>query len=136
MKRQTKRTQKLLDQVARFKDVMQAWVDGKPIQYKLGDGWMDFTEYEEPSWLLGYDYRIKPKTPLQIPWELIDKKYQWAAKSEAGHIFLYSNRPFKAINRFVADRGYVTSIPLVNINPDDIPWQDSLVKRPADKLEE
>jgi hypothetical protein len=137
MKRTTRYTQGILDQVARHKDVMQAWIDGKPIQFNCGNGWEDFPEDSEPSWLLGSDYRIKPKSPLQIPWELIDKKYQWAAKSGSGWVYLYTTVPCLGQKAFrVEGVGQCILLPLVNIDPDDIPWQDSLVKRPADPLEE
>lgn len=45
-------------------EVMQAYLDGKQIQIKVGDGWKDI--YYEPEWDWGiHDYRIKPEAKVR-----------------------------------------------------------------------
>jgi hypothetical protein len=40
-------------------ELMQAWLDGKQVQYKdLARNWIDI---DEPSWSSMYEYRIKPE---------------------------------------------------------------------------
>ena len=46
--------------------IMQAYVDGKEVEFKWG--LMDWNSTDKPEWnWSGYDYRIKP-TPVLRPW--------------------------------------------------------------------
>lgn len=50
--------------------IMQAFADGKPIQYKFKDNptnkWMDFSECVEPSWNWDLvDFRVKPEPKVR-----------------------------------------------------------------------
>jgi hypothetical protein len=112
--------------------MMRLYLQGKTVQYLTSDGWYDCQG--EPSWVTTATYRVKPKTPLQIPWDLIDEKYQWAAKDEDGGLCFYEYEPRRRCHyvRWEADEGdAVDASFLVNLDPDGIPWEESLVQRPS-----
>ncbi len=118
----------LLRSVEKHKEVMKAYASGADIQRHLGgEVWEDA---HNPHFLLSNEYRIKPKTPLQIPWELIENTWNWAAKNSSGRVFLYQNKPHKLVGCFRCNGGLCCGLPLVDIDPDNISWEESLVQRP------
>ena len=43
-------------------EVLQAYLDGKPIQIGTGSQWVDYTEGSEPLWKWSsFNYRVKPE---------------------------------------------------------------------------
>ena len=94
---------------------------------------------ESPDWLGASSYRVKRKaackTPLDIPWELIDKKYNYAAMDAPGQVVcLYSKEPYVTEGSDVwymrADCSLVTLPKWFNIDTTGINWKRSLTKRP------
>jgi len=54
--------------------VMQAWMDGKEIEYRLSSFYPDWRATDTPAWnWADAEYRIKRKTPGQIAWEAFQK---------------------------------------------------------------
>ena len=61
-------------QVITHKIAIQAFLDGKIIQWRHGDN--DWEDTESPIWGLSYEYRVKPE-PIIV----------WAIVSPVGYIF-------------------------------------------------
>lgn len=80
--------------------VMQAYVDGKQIQYTDGESeyWIDV---ESPEWDPNYDYRIKPE-PKYRPFAHADECWQEMLKHQPFGIMSSKNRKdymsFKSLN--------------------------------------
>lgn len=45
-------------------DVIMAWAEGKPIQFRTrtGASWIDWLDHLSPAWNAAVDYRVKPAT--------------------------------------------------------------------------
>lgn len=114
--------------------IMQAFVDGKEIEFKTKNREVSWSISYDPKWdWIDFDYRIKPEpppTPMNIPWEFIKPEYKWAAKDENGNICLYTERPRIDGNMW---RGWFPT-QLYNkafiIDPGTVRWKDSLQERP------
>ena len=61
-------------------EVIKAWADGANIQAFNG---VDWTTIEEPAWLLGIKYRVKPKENVE--------RYKYAYRMKSGYTGISSN---------------------------------------------
>ncbi|MBP6538746.1 MAG: hypothetical protein KA234_00315 [Saprospiraceae bacterium] len=52
---------------------IQAWADGKQIQYRIDDD-CEWTDIEEPSFFTDGEYRVKPE-PILIPFDYSDAEF-------------------------------------------------------------
>jgi len=119
---------------AHVRHLMMAERDGKTIQ-RYTDGWHDIEE--ECNWYLDNVYRVKPNVKLQIPWEVIDEKWQWAAMDIDRLVFLSENKP--TISKTYSDAWdwnggdarRVDDILNVYSLPNACDWKYTLTKRPT-----
>lgn len=120
---------------AEVRDLMMAERGGKTIQ-RYTDGWHDVKE--ECNWYLDNIYRVKPNIQLYIPWEVIDKKWQWVAMDLDGSVRLYSKEPTYNSDHGVwacsGDNCLVNNKIIINNRPNHNEWKNTLTKRPTQSL--
>lgn len=80
-------------------DVMQAWLDGRKIQFaaKTGDArdllWHDSEGCPRWDWT-GSHYRIKPKPdPDSVNWMHVQKDFNYLARDKSGIVYLFEEKP-------------------------------------------
>jgi len=75
-------------------EVMQAYVDGKPIEVTLPDGhWGEAESLPFWDWIMR-DYRIAPLTKPSINWDHVAPEYKWMATDKDGFTWLFSDCPY------------------------------------------
>lgn len=107
--------------------IVEAWLEGK-LQFlsKYGNWFRE--DLEDGLWDSGI-YRIQP-VRLQIPWDMIDKKWQWVAMDRDGSVYFYTLEPTRLTAHWASSTlGYscpnVLAIPTVGVN-----WESSIQRRP------
>lgn len=80
---------------AHVRDIAQAYLDGKDIQYRDIDG--SFGNWADTSAPLfdfhGLAYRVKPAETTYVPWDKVDPEWTWAATRADGRVVLYKDHP-------------------------------------------
>lgn len=122
--------------------VMQAFVDDVDIQhgdrFDSEDDWSD-TNFPVWNWAQ-YDYRIKKSspdsTPLNIPWDWIDRAYNYAAMDRDGSVWLFTHTVVHSESQWYSQAGdyELESFEFDTISEDvvkqDVNWKTSLTERP------
>lgn len=114
--------------------VLLAKMQGVPVEYKCDTDWcLAASDYVS----LDIEYRIVPQpTPLPIThnmWQMINKKWKYAAMDKDGEVYFYINEPYadKDDTSWNNSSGeYCRSV--LSFNIDGINWSLSLTKRPED----
>ena len=109
--------------------VMQAFLEGEEIEFRINEG--DWQPNVNPVWNWGiYDYRVKEKDySLDIPWELIEGEWKWAAMDENGRVYIYTEKPKLTSDMWVFSEGDYSKYPLKISTPDTKYWRSTLTKR-------
>lgn len=122
------------EQVREAIEVMQAWLEGKTIQFRMNRpyeaSWLDAPKL---TWNFNeYEYRVKPVEPDQIDWDQIHPMWKYMARDENGRVYLFEDKPkFYATNWSVEFGEYARIEQLfTSYKQGDVAWQDSLVTRP------
>lgn len=70
----------------KLKPIMDAWVEGKDIEYKNSDtnGWTQFTDVFDIGWLACSEYRIKPETKYR-PFKTVEEVEKVFGKTINGY---------------------------------------------------
>ena len=115
--------------------VMQAYLNGEALEATT-DGlssWVELGYYREPTWdWEKCDYRVKEEDhTLDIPWEVIEEKWKWAAMDKNGKVFLAKCEPIIGSHYpvWVTEEDVAESF-LKIITPDAKHWDKTLTKRP------
>lgn len=117
--------------------VMQAFLNGKEIEYKHSDRGT-WCGCEEPDWQWEeWEYRIKPTKQLVIPWEVIKPEYKWAAMDSDDRIFFFEKEPQIERSEYWRyepnygdlEDGFGT-LSVLNLDTGGVNWEQSLVQRP------
>lgn len=116
-----------IERTKRMIEVMQAYVDGEKIEYKLGNEW---EVNERPVWNWPtVNYRIAKK-PDTINWDHVAPEFKYMARDEDGDVFLFTEKPEKLHNYW--RNGY--KIPVIahsSYRKGTVDWKESLVIRPG-----
>lgn len=119
-----------IERTKRMIEVMQAYVDGKKIEYlELGGTWKETTT---PSWG-ALDYRIA-KIPDTINWDHVAPEFKYMARNYIGNTALFVERPEISV---VTDKAWTyhgNSVPAVahaSYRKGTCDWKESLVIRPG-----
>lgn len=119
------------EQTLKAIEVMQAYVEGKKIQYApCGGRWR---EADDPSWdWIGMDYRVKPVSKPSINWDHVHPDYNWMATDADGSTYLYKEEPFLMVRdaRWTMGGDWENATIFVSLIPGDCDWKESLVQRP------
>lgn len=123
-------------------EMFHAWLDGKTIQVKTytGYGCYEWNDVDFPEWRSYQFFRVKPKEEQMfegmknIPWDIIDEKWQWAAMDRDGTVCFYDEKPVIA----EYDASWVCfddcfdyeEVFVGTFVTDGVIWNDSLTKRP------
>lgn len=69
---------------------------------------------------------------IQLPWEVLHQKWQWAARDESGFTYLYQGKPQKGHGGWIKGEGRVARADnlLADFAPGTKPWDQSLIRRP------
>jgi len=114
--------------------VMQAYLDGAEIEYNGGSGWITQSKAEVPCWdWTLFDYRISEQNySLDIPWEWLEDKWQYAAMDEDGEIYFFTEHPNMCTDYWTCPAtGAITRRGCLKIKkPDRKHWKQTLAKRP------
>lgn len=109
-------------------EVIKAFVEGAEIQYRQ-EG-CDWSDANTPAFELTTQYRVKPPKPaLEIPWYLLPKDFKYAATDAHGGVYLFRLKPKKSSVLWVG--AGATELPLLNLNPRNVSWVESLTIRPG-----
>lgn len=109
--------------------VMQAFEDGKPIEFSSGPmtGWAPVSR---PSWGWDHsDYRVAVTKP-SVDWSHVATEYRWMAEDKFGNAVVCTEEPFLTENMW-SIRGVIQSAKVfASFTPGTCDWKDSLVLRP------
>lgn len=90
---------------------------------------------DEPSWNFwknSYRPYIPPPVAPTVPWEYIDKEYNYAAWDEDGRIWVYMDKPITSSHGWVVVRNhYNLVINLCGFERGNLPWDQTLCTRPS-----
>lgn len=109
--------------------VMQAYVDGKPIEhsYPRDDQWVLMPE---PSWNWGSNkYRIAT-IPDSINWDHVSAEWKYMARNASGNPVLFTHEPNIRLNVWATEERCLTAQPFASYVQGTVDWTCSLVKRP------
>ena len=113
--------------------VMQAYVDGKPIEVSYCDGgaWSPSTE---PIWNWRFrEYRIAT-IPDSINWDHVAPEWKWMARDKSGVVYFFKNEP-KSGDRdseiWSAAGGHMEARGFASYTRGTVDWQQSIVRRPV-----
>ena len=113
-------------------EVMQAYLDGRPIEVNLGDGWELWLPLSEPIWTWGTnEYRIA-KTPDSIDWNHVAERFKYMARDKDGRVYLYTHKPWAGNSGWASNMTYsgvIYADVYSSLKVGDVDWQDSLVER-------
>lgn len=114
--------------------VLQAYKEGQRIEFKKRGR-------KDHNWCLcsiptfdfaRYDYRVAV-VPDKVPWEHIHDDFDWYARDEDGGIMFYVDEPvpYKRYWCTMPDYGQASDGYLVKVKIGNVPWDQSLQKRPT-----
>lgn len=76
-------------------------------------------------------YRLIPTcTPITVDWSVLDDSIQWIAADEDGAICGYAVKPTKHNTCWTGADYHRLADVIKSLNRGDIPWDQSLIKRP------
>ena len=123
-----------IEKTKRMIEVMQAYVDGAPIEFAIGNGG-GYRDQTKPTWnWFSYNYRVA-ETPDSIDWGHIDKKFNYVARDASGTVWAYSHKPYhgetcwSCLTEEAVERRIDNLI--VSYKQGTVPWHKSLVFRPG-----
>jgi hypothetical protein len=104
---------------------------GGPYVIYGGERWHSRTH---PSFSPTATYRVAPPpalTQAHVPWEQIDRRFQWFAVNASGNGYISDNEPFQIGDVWMPNEGRRLPIDfLTAYRPGTVPWQDSKQRRP------
>ena len=112
--------------------VMQAYVDGKAIEFRWGKHEFGWGPCGKPLWSWGDgEYRIAT-IPDSINWDHVAPEWKWMARDASGEVYFFKNEPralplsmvWSAIEDPSEARGFSSYA------RGTVDWKDSLVRRP------
>lgn len=119
-------------------EVMQAWLDGKDIQFRpAGEvgpfGWRNFDCDRTPKFnFVNSEYRIRPAEPDSIDWSHVAPRLKFMARDKSGKAYLYEAKPKMMSIEFYCNE--TTSLAVAedyaSFRQGSVDWADSLVCRP------
>lgn len=112
--------------------VMQAYIDGRPIEYrnKSTDSWWSAPKIPSWNWY-EYDYRII-LIPYSINWEHVGPEFKYLAADKNGDVYLYTSEPsITAYDTYWSDGGaQAHATAFVSLVIGNVDWTKSLIERP------
>jgi len=122
------------EQTLKAIEVMQAYVEGKKIQYywNAAGRWIDV---DPPiwDWASGGEYRVKPVSKPSINWDHVHPDYKYLLTDSDGSSYLVASKPTQSRTCWfidIEDDAYVTPEIFASFVPGDCDWKESLVQRP------
>lgn len=117
------------EEVEKQVKVMQAYLDGKDIEYRYRGDNKDWVDIQEPSWNWHIcDYRVKKAfTMPSINWDQVSDKYNYLAIDMDGNAYLYKIQPTK--NNYEWYHSSVVGVSHSSFQRGDAPWDESLISR-------
>jgi len=121
-------------------EVMQAYLEGKVVQIRYVQGWVDWKSEElgEPMWCWSSDeWRIKPEKVIKpsIEWDHVAKHFNFLAVDHTGIPFLFEYEPVwsPTLKCWTVSRGeYIPARYFQSFKQGlNCPPEDSLIKRPS-----
>ena len=113
-------------------EVMQAFVEGKKIQYGCGGGRWGVADAPCWSWDRT-EYRVKPVTKPSINWDHVHPDYKYLFTDSDGSSYLVASEPTHSRTCWlidIEDEDYITPEMFASFIPGDCDWKESLVQRP------
>lgn len=81
-------------------------------------------------------YRTKPQKKLNIPWNVINKKYKYAAMDKSGTVFLYEKQPLINLDCEIylpeKEDNFKNTSNILELDTSGIDWKESLTERPEE----
>ena len=114
--------------------VMRAYSQGAKVQVQTFAGEGMWYDTEPPMFSIESGYRVKPAEPaLDIPWDRIPENYICAAMDKSGMGYLYTKPPKlnELSDVWVSLSTPCATLPLLNLNPRNVPWDKTLTYRPG-----
>lgn len=107
--------------------LVEAWFAGK-LQFLSKQGNWFRQDLEDGLWDSG-TYRTQPAR-LDIPWDLIDKKWQWAAMDQSGSIYFYTLEPTRLMEHWASSTLGSSCPSALAISTVGVNWESSIQRRP------
>lgn len=104
------------------------------------NGLVDIFDELESCWLDASFHHLAPRgiyrliptyTPITVDWSVLDDDIQWIAADGDDVIYGYTVRPIKCGTDWVCDDCRRIHGTIKSLNRGDIPWDQSLIKRPT-----
>lgn len=119
-------------------EVMQAWLDGKAIQFRpAGEvgpfGWRNFDCDRVPKFnFVNSEYRIRPADPDTIDWSHVAPRFKFMARDYSGNTYLYECKPKMTLIEFYCNETdrLVLADDYASFRRGSVDWSESLVCRP------
>ena len=114
-------------------EVLQAYKEGKTIQYKSKTANDDF--WEDSVWpsfsFIDCDYRVKPEEPDYINWDHVHSDFDFLVRNKNGMVFIFESRPMKDSDVWYTPKGEVRrATAFASYKRGTVSWENSLVERP------
>ena len=120
------------EQTLKAIEVMQAFAEGKKIQYS--NNGRDWEIVDNPSWDWEYsEYRVKPVSKPSINWDHVHPDYKYLFTESDGSSYIVASEPIRSGVCWlidIEDDAYVTPEIFASFIPGDCDWKESLVQRP------
>lgn len=117
--------------------VMQAYLDGKPIEFFNGylENWEVWESDLEPVWSwLGTSYRVKELTKPSINWDEVSDEYNWLACDGDGRVYLYEHPPEidEESGVWCSNCSFTNASAFKSFIKGNCDWEESLIQRPQE----
>lgn len=111
-------------------EIMQAYVDGKPIECRIPPSGEFFISHSSPCWAWDvHDYRIAT-IPDSIDWSHVAPEWKYMARDRSGSVYLYSKKPDIKGSCWDAMGDYLLAENFASFKQGTVDWENSLVIRP------
>lgn len=105
--------------------IFDAWLDGAQLEITSS---IDIGRYNPDALVKGFCYSIQVTYP-EVPWDLIDEKWNWYAVGKDGISRFYESEPIAHILEHWDSDGYAMPSPL-KINNGTCHWTETKTRRP------
>lgn len=112
--------------------IMQAYLDGKTIEYKdMFGNWRDAgSSVAGPTFSPEFEYRVKPADPDYIDWSHVEPQLKYMARDDSGEVWLYRDKPVLGHGAFIGQAFSHRADAFASLKVSSVDWKDSVVKRP------
>ena len=112
--------------------LFNAWLKGAEIQKRYSSASDDLWDVVCPEWTKMGVYRVKPEPPrpIKVCWEALNKDIKFIARDQNEEVYGFYCKPSPNGGYWTEKHYFKISEKLFNIDPGNMPWDESLIERP------